>query len=164
MIQSIEAYIGYLEGIRRRTLTFCAAIPPERVYWAPRPHELTFGDLVRHLAAAEQMFVGVAVAGRWSYPGHEPSRGPGLAEALAYLEASHTSAVAALGTLADTALHETRPALDGRPIKVWRVLMLLVEHEVHHRSQIASYLSEIGIEPPEIYGLSLEQVIAHASG
>lgn len=162
MIENVEAYIGYLEAVRRRTVAFCRAIPEERADWAPRPGELSFGDLVRHLAASEQMFVGVAASGRWSYPGHERELAPTLADALAYLETAHTSALAALAALSPAALQETRPAIDGRPIKVWRILMLLVEHEVHHRSQIASYLSELGVEPPQIYGLHLEQVVVLA--
>lgn len=162
MIESVEAYIAYLEGVRRRTVAFCRAIPPDRVDWAPRPGEFTLGDIVRHIAASEQMFAGVAASGRWSYPGHERVLAPSLAEALAYLEAAHTSALAALAAIGDAELQASRPAVDGRPIKVWRILMLLVEHEAHHRSQIASYLSELGVEPPQIYGLPLEQVLALA--
>lgn len=162
MIGSVEEFIGYLESVRRRTISYIRTIPDDRADWAPRPGELTFGDLIRHLAASEQMFCGVAVAGRWSYPGHERQLGPSITEALAYLEAAHTSAVAALASLQPSELDATRPAIDGRPIKVWRVLMLQIEHEIHHRSQIASYLSAIGVEPPQIYGLPLEQVAAMA--
>jgi uncharacterized damage-inducible protein DinB len=110
------------------------------------------------------MFVGVAITGRWAYPGHERQLGAGRDEALAHLDASHTSALAALGTLGDGALAAERPALDGRPVQVWRVLMLMVEHEVHHRSQIASQLSQLGVAPPQIYGLSLEEVMVRSGG
>jgi uncharacterized damage-inducible protein DinB len=42
--------------------------------------------------------------------------------------------------------------------------MAMVEHEIHHRSQIAMYLSLMGVPPPHIYGLGVEDVIALATG
>lgn len=162
MIQSVAAFQSYFESIRRRTRNFCAVVPEDKMDWAPQPGEFTCGDIVRHLGAAEQMFVMVALTGRWSYPGHERSLGADRRGALAYLEASHTSAAAALGTLSDTALQDSRKGVGGHPIKIWRILMLMAEHEVHHRSQLATYLTLIGVEAPQIYGLHLEEVIAYS--
>jgi uncharacterized damage-inducible protein DinB len=42
--------------------------------------------------------------------------------------------------------------------------MAMIEHEIHHRSQLAVYLSLLGVEPPQIYGLGVEDVIALATG
>ncbi|NTW98032.1 MAG: DinB family protein [Oscillochloris sp.] len=164
MIESVAAFQSYFESVRRRTLNFCAALPEERVDWAPQPGEFTCGDIVRHLAASEQMFVTVALTRRWYYPGHERSLGADLRGALAYLEASHMSAVAALGSLGDAALGHTCEGVGGHPIKIWRLLMLMAEHEVHHRSQLSSYLSLMGVEPPQLYGLHLEEVISYGEG
>jgi uncharacterized damage-inducible protein DinB len=164
MIASVTSFLSYFESVRRRTLTFCHAIPEAQIDWSPRAGEFTCGDIVRHLAAAEQMFASVAISGRWSYPGHEPSLGPDLPTALAYLTASHASAVAALATMRDTDLAIQRDGIGGYPIAVWRVLMLMAEHEIHHRSQIGTYLSLIGVEPPQLYGLHLEEVIAYTEG
>jgi uncharacterized damage-inducible protein DinB len=72
--------------------------------------------------------------------------------------------LAALGTLGDAGLQHERATLDGRPIAVWRVLMLMVEHEVHHRSQIASHLAELGAPRPQIYGLTLEELMVRTLG
>jgi uncharacterized damage-inducible protein DinB len=164
MIESVTSFLSYFEGVRRRTLKFCSMVPESQIDWAPKPREFTCGDIVRHLAASEQMFASVALTGRWIYPGHERSLGADLRGALAYLDASHTSAVAALGTLSDDALTERRDVIAGRMIETWRVLILMVEHEIHHRSQISSYLSLMGVEPPQLYGLRLEDVIAYGEG
>jgi uncharacterized damage-inducible protein DinB len=164
MIESMNSFLGYFESVRRRTLNFCNAVPEAQIDWAPRHDEFTCGDIVRHLAASEQMFTMVVLTGRWFYPGHERSLGPDLPGALAYLDASHTSAVASLGSLSNDALADLRDVIGGRPIKIWRVLMLMVEHEIHHRSQIGSYLSLMGVDPPQLYGLHLEEVIAYSDG
>jgi len=40
----------------------------------------------------------------------------------------------------------------------WRLLMMMVEHEIHHRSQIDTYAGLQGWPVPDIYGRSAEQV------
>jgi uncharacterized damage-inducible protein DinB len=163
MISSVAGFIGYFESIRRRTLHFVAQVPAERMAWAPRAGEFTCGDLIRPLAAGEAMFVGAVVEGRWLYTGH--AAGPAdLAGALAHLAAGHAAAMDRLRALPDAALPEHRPSLDGPPIRAWRLLMAMVEHEVHHRSQLAMYLMLLGVQPPYIYGLGVEDVIARATG
>ena len=164
MIQSVDSFIAYFESIRRRTLNFIQAIPPERLAWSPRAGEFTSAELVRHLGAAERMFVGAAVAGRWNYAGHEHDRQPGLDALLAELEAGHAAAIVELRGLSDAGLCAARPTLNGPPARAWRLLMALVEHEIHHRSQLALYLALMGVEPPQIYGLGVEDVIALATG
>jgi uncharacterized damage-inducible protein DinB len=46
----------------------------------------------------------------------------------------------------------------GTPITVWKWLRAMVEHEIHHRAQIYTYLGILGIPTPPIYGLTSEQV------
>ncbi len=41
--------------------------------------------------------------------------------------------------------------------------MALVEHEVHHHSQLSAYLALMGVPPPQIYGLTIEEIVALAS-
>ena len=40
----------------------------------------------------------------------------------------------------------------------WRILMMLLEHEVHHRSQIDTYAGLEGWDVPQIYGRTREQI------
>jgi uncharacterized damage-inducible protein DinB len=165
MIEHVDQFIKYFESIRRRTLTYVHSIPADKIDWRPKTGELTCGDIVRHLAAAELMFVGAAVEGKWRYAGHERDNERGsLIDALNTLETSHGAAIKILATLSDADLAQPRPSLaDGPPIRAWRLLMAMVEHEIHHRSQLAVYLSLLGVEPPQIYGLGVEDVIALAT-
>jgi uncharacterized damage-inducible protein DinB len=169
MIATVAGFVDYFGGVRRRTREFFEAIPAARVDWAPKPGEYSCGDIVRHVAAAEAMFVGAAVDGRWRYAGHERASAPTLAAALARLDAGHAEASARLRGLADGALEQTRPPLEpgARPVRTWRLLLAMVEHEVHHRSQLASYLTWMGVEAPDLFGLGVEDVerlTAHAAG
>jgi uncharacterized damage-inducible protein DinB len=156
----MREFAEYFDGVRRRTVGFFRMIPPDRIDWAPRPGEYTCGDIVRHVATSESMFTGVVAAGVWRYDGHERGLGATLEDALALLEARHGAARRALATTDDSALAAPRPALEpaGRPVRGWRVLMAMCEHEVHHRSQLASYLTLMGVDAPDIFGLGVEDV------
>ena len=169
MITSGPTFADYFDGVRRRTRDFFSGIPAERIDWAPRAGEYTCGDIVRHVAAAETMFVGAVVDGHWRYAGHIRAVAPTLTAALAHLDAGHVEASARLRGLADSALQQTRPSLEpgARAVHTWRLLLAMVEHEVHHRSQLASYLTLMGVEAPDIFGLGVEDVerlTAHAAG
>jgi uncharacterized damage-inducible protein DinB len=106
------------------------------------------------------MFVSAVADGVWRYPGHDREVAPTLPLALAHLDAGHARATAQLRGLADGALQETRPPLEpgARPVRAWRLLLAMTEHEVHHRSQLASYLTWMGVEAPDIFGLGVEDV------
>lgn len=160
MIQNTNSFVEYFDGVRRRTMNYVRAIPADRFEWSPRKGELTCGDIVRHLAAGEKMFVGVVIDGQWRYPGHDQTRAGSLDRAGAYLENCHTESMTALRNLSDAELYQPRPSLKGPPVKAWRWLLAMVEHEVHHRSQLAVYLMLMGVEPPQIYGLGIEDIIA----
>ena len=159
MIQSIDSFIKYFGGVRRRTINFIRAVPPDQVDWSPKEGELTCGDIIRHLAATEKMYVDLVVEGRWGYAGHGRSLAADWDEVVAYLEEGHNETISRLRALDDGQLNRPRPSLGGHPLKVWRWLMLMVEHEVHHRSQLAVYLTLMGVEPPQIFGLGFEDIV-----
>ncbi len=161
MIASVRGFTDYFDGVRRRTVGFFRALPADRIDWAPRAGEYTAGDVIRHVAACEPMFVGAALDRPWRYVGHERERGAGLEQALAYLDACHATAGALLAAADDEALTAVVPSLEpgARPIKAWRLLMAMTEHEVHHRSQLASYLTWMGVEAPDVFGLGVEDVM-----
>ena len=160
MIASMREFTEYFEGVRRRTVGFFGSIPPGLIDWTPKAGEYSCGDIIRHLASCETMFTGVVADGVWRYDGHGRALAATRDEALALLQARHAAAERALALAGDAALAALRPALEpgGRPIRGWRVLMAMCEHEIHHRSQLASYLTQMGIEAPDIFGLGVEDV------
>lgn len=156
LISDIAAYIDYFEGLRKRTMNFLSHVPADRVDFSPHPGKFTFGDLIRHLASTEAMFVRAVVEGRWAYEGHGPQLGWTLAEALEYLRQRHGQAIAQLQDAPPEVLTIKRPTLQGYPTSGWHLLMAMAEHEVHHRSQVSQYLVALGLEPPQIFGLRIE--------
>jgi uncharacterized damage-inducible protein DinB len=154
----MAAFIRYYESIRERTLRFIAPIPPEQIDFSRHPGKYTLGDLIRHLGSTERMFVEVLLDGRWAYPGHGRELGATKEEAIAYLNTCHAAAMERLRGAPEDLVNAKCPTLDGHALSVWRMLMMMVEHEVHHRSQISQYLVDLGIEPPQIFGKREEEL------
>ncbi len=167
MITSVADYIKYFESIRRRTLKYIETIPPEHIDWSPAEGRFSCGDLIRHLAATEQVYVGVVLDNRWLYTGHDGTEeNRSLEGAIAFMNTLHQASMERLQTLPDSELMEMRdgPVPNTRPVRVWRWLLMMVEHEVHHRSELASYITELGGEPPQIFGMTAEEMASLAQG
>jgi uncharacterized damage-inducible protein DinB len=162
MIQSTADFIKYFESIRRRTMNYIRIVPPDRLGWSLKDGEFTCADIIRHISVSEKMFVRVAVEGRWNYEGHISEQKQSLDVLITQLETSHIEAIQVLKQMSDQELNEPRygPKGDGHPLKAWRWLMAMTEHEIHHRSQLAVYLSLLGVQPPHIFGLGVEDLIA----
>ena len=162
MITAVAEFARYFEGVRRRTLATVARVTPEVLAWAPRPDEFSCGDIVRHLAGAERFFVTKVLEDRFTT---DLDPGPPLthAETLARLDAVHRVERERLASVPDARLTMPLRDLDGGTVKTWRFLMAMVEHEIHHRSQLDTYLSQLGIEPPQLYGYRMEEVMSRVA-
>ena len=159
MIASVAEFVRYFEGIRRRTLAVVDRVAPSLLDWAPRPGEMTCGEIIRHLAGAERFYVAKVLDDRWT---RDLDPGPPLDHAATreLLDRAHREEMGKLRALPDAALGAPRGDLDGAQVRAWRWLMALVEHEVHHRSQLDCHLAHAGVEPPQLYGVRMEEVLA----
>jgi uncharacterized damage-inducible protein DinB len=161
VIHSVGDFIRYFEGVRRRTRSVIEQVTPDLLNWRPRPGEFTCGDIVRHLAGAERFFVTKVLEDRWT---SDLDPGPPLDHGATgtHFDEVHRAEMSRLAELPDARLQASMRDLDGGQVKTWRLLMAMVEHEVHHRSQLDSYLAEAGVEPPQLYGYRMEEVLARA--
>jgi len=70
----------------------------------------------------------------------------------------HRESMEIFSRLTDEDLQKKCLTPGGTPIKVWKWLRAMTEHEVHHRGQIYLYLAMLGVETPPLYGMTSEQV------
>ena len=163
MIASVAEFVRYFEGVRRRTATAVDRLTPELLAWRPRAGEWDCGQIVRHLAGAERFFVTKVLEDRWTED-LDPGAALDLAATRERLAAVHRTEMARLAALPDEALGRRLQDLDGGTVRAWRFLMAMVEHEVHHRSQLDSSLSAAGAEAPQLYGYRMEDVLGRLAG
>lgn len=146
---------AYVARVHTRTREAVERLRDDRIGWRPRDGEFTAAELVRHIVSARRMnlmrFSGVP----HTYSGHDVAPGGTVADLLAEIDASAAEAAA---RLAEVDLMLPAPAASNAAFGWQIVLGGLIEHEVHHRSQLCEYLSGMGIEPPALYGLHVEDI------
>ena len=162
MITDLDAFLRYFDSVQRRTLRDIGALPPAAERWAPPVGEgekaWSIGEIVRHIAASRIFFVrayhGEGWIADWPVPISEAR-----SSWLPALEASATEFQQRLSGTPPEWLQRKVPMIDtDGTLSGWHVLMLMMEHEVHHRSQIDTYSGLQGWDVPDIFGRKAEQV------
>ncbi|MFD0697645.1 DinB family protein [Paenibacillus sp. GCM10027628] len=141
MIHDIKEYVKYLDGIHKRRMQYMKAIPNELLDWKPSEDKFSTGDLLRHIASSRLMFLGIFEYETWTYTGHDSGKGASLEDISNYLEACQIRLTEGLLKVGNTVLTKKVITLHGHEVSVWRILMAIPEHEIHHRGQISTYLS-----------------------
>ncbi len=152
-----EKIVGWFERVYERTWQVAQAVPPDQLDWRPASSEFSCAELIRHIGSTEVMNVQRLETGKLVYPGHRENSGYRQSEVLAYLSNCHAQAINGLNRYGEAGLTRLIPTNHGQ-IEGWRVLVGLIEHEIHHRSQLCSYLSQLGTPPPPLYGLYVEEL------
>jgi uncharacterized damage-inducible protein DinB len=163
MITTIAEFLKYFAGVNERAVRDVSVLPAEAETWSPPPSagENAWGiaEIVSHMAAS-RLFFARAFAGReWiAEPWSEPTST--RAEWKTALRSSSQQLTDLVGSTPDGRLRSKVQPFDERdhPVSGWRLLMLMVEHDIHHRSQIDTYAGVMGWPVAHIFGRSAEQV------
>jgi uncharacterized damage-inducible protein DinB len=163
-ITSIESFLPYHKNIRERTMRVARVIPPEMIEWTYAPGKFTLGDLLRHIAAVERHVWAEIVQGKPNrYRGCGRELADGYQNVIAYVERLHQESIEIISRLTPEDLRKKSKTPDGSRISTWKVLRLMVEHEIHHRGEIYIYLGMLGVKTPPLYGMTSEQVMDRAA-
>jgi len=177
VITTIGEFLRYFDAVHRRTLRDVGMLPPEAEGWRPPAGEgeqsWDCGQIVAHLAGSRLYFAHAYRSEGWITE-HVPEDTRTRANWLPALERSYADLRRMLEETPDAWLQRRIELIDtpGATIAGWRVLMMLLEHEVHHRSQLDTYAGINGWPVPDIFGRTAEQIGAqreaqlqkHASG
>lgn len=148
--------VAYVRAVHARTSEAIALLDDLAVVWRPRIGEFTAGELAVHILASRAMNVRSVRGEPTFYGGHELPPG---ATASLLRELDGASVAAASEGLEGADLEREVTTISGARIPAWRLMISgLIEHEVHHRSQLCEYLSARGITPPPLYGLHTEEL------
>ncbi|GGG04572.1 DinB family protein [Pontibacter amylolyticus] len=158
-ISNIPSFLDYYSKIRQRTERVIASIPTDHYNWTYHKGKFTFADQIRHIAAIERYLYAETVLGRpAAYTGCGKELADGPEQVLAFFRERHQESLAIFSSLSDEDLQQKIQTPGGGQITCWKWLRALVEHEIHHRAHLYTYLSILGVPTPPIFGLTSEQV------
>lgn len=140
----------HLERYRAVTLQSLDLVTDEDLGWRPGSDHYTLGQQFLHIAQSEDLQIQGLLNGDWDYErGRFPAGELKLDELRALLKETRERTMVALNELDERRLGEPTAHGRGEPIQTLRWwLWLQVEHEVHHKAQIAVYLRQMGKTPP----------------
>jgi uncharacterized damage-inducible protein DinB len=163
IIEDAASFVDYWRGVRRRTRRLLPLVPPERLEWSPGAARWTIGDLLRHLAVIERWMWAENVEGRPSrYPGHGPELAAGSNAVGELMDRLHEESCTVFSRLTPEQLRAPSVTPAGTPLATYKWLRAMVEHEAHHRGQVYFILGLLGVEVPQLFGLSSEEVRARS--
>ena len=160
-ILNIQSFLDYYGKLRKRTLKVVQCIPAEKIEWTYMPGKFTFGDLIRHVGAIERYMYAENVQMKPNrYPGHGKELADGYEAVLEFFDRTQKESMNIFSALSDDDLHKQCITPAGAPIRIWKWLRTLAEHEIHHRGQLYIYLGVLVVQAPPLYGLTSEEVAA----
>jgi uncharacterized damage-inducible protein DinB len=165
MITDIASYLRFFDSVRRRTERDVAALPPGAADWTPpatdgKP-EWTIGQIVGHIGGSRLYFASAYRNEGWIW-GDVDLDSTDQRTWLPWLRQSAERFAALIADTPDAWLQRRIEMIDtpGQSLSGWRLLMMMLEHEVHHRSQIDTYAGLQGWPVPDIFGRSAETIDA----
>lgn len=153
--------LGLLKNESRTTQSILNAVPNVNLDFRPDPHARTANELLRHIAAADVLFLKTVIDGAF-VPGsvrvpEELRRPEEVAEWYGKEHARNLEAVAALPAEQLIKIVDFRGFFE-RP--AFNFLQIGLLHTVHHRGQLSTYLRAMGGKVPAIYGESYDSAEA----
>ena len=161
MISSIAAFLRYFDAVNRRAMRDIGALPREADGWTPATGEgenaWSINKLVGHMCGSRLYFASAYRGEGWVSPAP-----PDVSSRDRWLPALEHSASAfreRLESTPDAWLERKVEMIDSTgALAGWRLLMMMMEHDIHHRSQIDTYAGLNGWEVPQIYNRSAEHI------
>lgn len=162
MFSDLDSFLRYFRSVNRRAVRDVTALPPAADGWTPSGGEgenaWSINKLIGHMCGSRLYFASAYRLEGWISP--EP---PDVSRAQLWapaLDASFDRFCELVREVGADGLSRQVPMIDtpDGSLTGWRVLMMMLEHDIHHRSQIDTYAGLNGWDPPDIYFRSAETI------
>ncbi len=141
----------WLHEVKPPLMKALESTPDDKLDWAPAKDMITLGNIFMHIAEASDRWINAIVDGK-AFTDYTPCPSvpkPQIAAMLdAHWERLENFFVRSPAIL--EAKYDLRRFKRDREVDGYWIFMHLLEHDIHHRSQINHYLRILGIKPPRI--------------
>jgi len=157
----LQYTLPIVKNEQRTTRSVIEAIPQSNLNYRPDPNSRTAMELAWHIVAAEHRFYSGIVSGAFDFsPIHRPDNvqsGPQIGQ---WYGDSFARNFEAFGKLSPDQLVRT---IDFRGMFQFPAVAFInfsLNHTIHHRGQLSTYLRAMGGKIPAIYGESYDTAAA----
>jgi uncharacterized damage-inducible protein DinB len=158
----IDGMLQELEMEAQTTRRLLERVPQDRLGWKPHDKARTLGELAMHVASVPGGVAQLASTSPAQAPQFIDPVPASTAELIPALDRSIAQAKAALGGMDDATVTATWRLMNGdrELFAIPRVAFLrsvMLNHWYHHRGQLSTYLRQLGVPIPSIYGPSADE-------
>jgi len=140
-------FLEFITGQRRTLVEVAEAMPADKYGFKPTPAQMSFGDIVMHLAQGNDFLCGT-IGGKKAPTRSKITATAGKAALVARLKETFQFCDEALAGLDDSKLSEELPMFGGQKMTRAAVQTLTTGDWADHYSQMAIYLRLNGQLPP----------------
>jgi len=155
-----DLLLGTLKNESRTTQRILEAVPADKADYRPDPISKTAMDLVRHIAAAEMRFLETTINAEFSATSSLPDSVKTPAEVAAWYSENFARNFEKLAQLKGDHLVKITDFRGIVKLPAVAFLQVGMNHSIHHRGQLSSYLRCMGAKVPSIYGESYDDAQA----
>jgi uncharacterized damage-inducible protein DinB len=154
----VQLLTGTIEQEGSATRKVLAAVPAGNRQYKPDPKSRSAWDLAVHLAMADIWFADSILSGKFEWKGDPPTP-PEMTEPAAVAKWHEKQIADRLAKLRAMSPEQMLRPIEAfgmtAPAVTW--LMMMNNHSIHHRGQLAAYLRAAGSKVPAIYGMSADE-------
>ena len=153
-VRNVNAYelSGHWAGVRKGLYQALEALSDEQLGFVPREGLWSLGEVVRHIANAEEGWFRYAVTHELEgWPeGYTADEYGTVASLQALLAQVHGHTEAYLSTIDAADVDQVVELPWGPEVTLRWVIWHVLEHEIHHRGEIYLMLGLLGLEAPDV--------------
>jgi uncharacterized damage-inducible protein DinB len=159
----IDEMLKELEQEAQTTRRVLERVPNNQLTWRPHPKARTLGELALHVATVPGGVASlVASPSPAQVPDFADPSPKSASELIPALDQSIATAKKVLGGMDDAELSATLRIMKGeREVfalpRVAFLRSIMLNHWYHHRGQLSTYLRELDVPIPSIYGPSADE-------
>ena len=155
-----DLLLGTLKNEHRTTKKILEAVPSDKADYRPDPVSKSAMELVRHIAAAEIRFLETTINAEFSAASSLPESVKTPAEVAAWYSENFARNFDKLAHLKGDHLMKITDFRGLFKLPAVAFLQVGMNHSIHHRGQLSSYLRCMGAKVPSIYGESFDDAQA----
>ena len=162
-MKAIDPMLIEFEQESATTRKLLERLPNDKMDWRPHPKARTLGELANHIATVQKTVPAAVQTATYDLgsggDGVVPKDAAGI---VAAFDANVAEAKRLLGRMSDQDLMSGwegqlggRTVFSARRLGVLRGILL--NHTIHHRGQLSTYLRQLGVAIPSIYGPTADE-------
>lgn len=151
-----DVLLGTVKNESRTTRKVLEAVPADRADYRPDPNSRSATDLVRHIAAADIRFLDTTINAEFPTAALLPEHLKTSAEIAKWYADTFEERFGRLTQLKGEHLMRMTDFRGMFKLPAVAFVQVGMNHTIHHRGQLTSYLRSMGAKVPAIYGESFD--------